>query len=132
MRPEVSFSFPSVIADEGPTLVVSEVATSSEDGVAPVDTVRLSALLHRHYGSVWRAVRRFGVPSEAAEDATQEVFIVASQKLATILEGQELRYLYGIALCRRRSARGRRPRRGARRRFAGTRSGRVARATSPA
>jgi len=99
MRPEVSFSFPSALADEGSTLAVGEeAAVSSEPGPSPADPARLAALLHRHYGSVWRAVRRFGVPSEAAEDATQEVFIVASRKLATILEGQELRYLYGIAM----------------------------------
>jgi RNA polymerase sigma-70 factor, ECF subfamily len=98
MRPEVSFSFPSALADDGPTLAVSEAVESGKHEVAPVDTERLSALLHRHYGNVWRAVRRFGVPSEAAEDATQEVFIVAARKLASILEGQELRYLYGIAM----------------------------------
>jgi RNA polymerase sigma-70 factor (ECF subfamily) len=98
MRPEVSFSFPSALADEGSTLAVSEEAVESSEPGAPVDQARLAALLHRHYGSVWRAVRRFGVPSEAAEDATQEVFIIASRKLATILEGQEIRYLYGISM----------------------------------
>lgn len=99
MRPEVSFSFPSALADEGVTLSVSEeTMPSSAPATSQADPARLSALLYRHYESVWRAVRRFGVPSEAAEDATQEVFIIASRKLATILEGQELRYLYGIAL----------------------------------
>jgi RNA polymerase sigma-70 factor, ECF subfamily len=98
MRPEVSFSFPSAVADEGPTLAVNEALKAGDSGVVEVDAARLSAMLHRHYTSVWRAVRRFGVPSDAAEDATQEVFIVASRKLATILEGQELRYLYGIAM----------------------------------
>jgi RNA polymerase sigma-70 factor, ECF subfamily len=99
MRPEVSFSFPSALADEGSTLAVSEdAAVSSEPGPSKVDPARLATLLNRHYGGVWRAVRRFGVPAEAAEDATQEVFIIASRKLPTILEGQELRYLYGIAM----------------------------------
>jgi RNA polymerase sigma-70 factor (ECF subfamily) len=98
MRPVVSFSFPAALADEGSTLAVGEEeALSSEPGTL-ADPARLSAVLHRHYGGVWRAVRRFGVPAEAAEDATQEVFIIASRKLSTILEGQELRYLYGIAL----------------------------------
>jgi RNA polymerase sigma-70 factor, ECF subfamily len=99
MRPEVSFSFPAALADEGSALSVDEEeALSSERGKSAVDAARLSAVLHRHYGGVWRAVRRFGVPAEAAEDATQEVFIIASRKLSIILEGQELRYLYGIAM----------------------------------
>jgi RNA polymerase sigma-70 factor, ECF subfamily len=113
MRPEVSFSFPAALAEGEPTFAVSdEEALSSQSGTAHGDPARLAALLHRHYGSVWRAARRFGVPSEAAEDATQEVFIIASRKLTTIVEGQELRYLYGIAMRvaanRRRSAAARR------------------------
>jgi RNA polymerase sigma-70 factor, ECF subfamily len=97
MRPEVSFSFPSVLVEDGATLVADEAAPSSAPATAHADPARLSALLHRHYGEVWRAVRRLGIPPDAAEDATQEVFIIAARKLATILEGQELRYLYGIA-----------------------------------
>ena len=98
MRPEVSFSFPSALADEGSTLAVSEEAVESSEPGAPVDQPRLAALLHRHYGSVWRAVRRFGVPSEAAEDATQEVFIIASRKLDTIEPGREKQFLHAVAL----------------------------------
>jgi RNA polymerase sigma-70 factor (ECF subfamily) len=96
MRPEVSFSLSAALADEGSTRALREGLASAPGGHP--DPARLAALLHRHYGGVWRAVRRFGVPSEAAEDATQEVFIIASRKLTTIVEGQELRYLYGIAM----------------------------------
>lgn len=98
MRPEVSFSFPSALSDEGSPLAAGEEEPLSSGEVPKADPERLASLLHRHYGGVWRAVRRFGVPDEAAEDATQEVFIVASRKLVTIVEGQELRYLYGIAM----------------------------------
>jgi RNA polymerase sigma-70 factor, ECF subfamily len=99
MRPEVSFSFPAALAEGEPTLAVNEAeAISSQPATAPPDPARLAALLHRHYESVWRAARRFGVPSEAAEDAAQEVFIIASRKLSTIIEGQELRYLYGVTM----------------------------------
>jgi RNA polymerase sigma-70 factor (ECF subfamily) len=47
---------------------------------------------------VWRAVRRLGVPNEAAEDAAQEVFIVAARKIDTIEPGGEARFLYGVSL----------------------------------
>src|SRR5262245_43461428 len=98
MRPEVSFSFPSPLTDEGSSLAASEEEALSSGAGAKADPARLAALLNRHYGGAWRAVRRFGVPAEAAEDATQEVFIIASRKLATLVEGQELRYLYAIAM----------------------------------
>jgi RNA polymerase sigma-70 factor (ECF subfamily) len=46
---------------------------------------------------VWRAVRRFGVPQRAAEDTSQEVFIILASKLAEIQEGKERQYLYAVA-----------------------------------
>jgi len=99
MRPEVSFSFPSFAEAKEQTSEPSDDvgADGARMGFA-TDTARLTALLHEHYASVWRAVRRFGVPSEAAEDAAQEVFIVLARKLDTIREGHELRYLYGVAM----------------------------------
>jgi RNA polymerase sigma-70 factor (ECF subfamily) len=58
---------------------------------------RLAALLRVHFDMVWRAVRRFGVPEGAAEDATQEVFIVAAAKLTGIQGGKERPFLYAVA-----------------------------------
>jgi len=58
----------------------------------------LARLLQEHFRMVWRALRRLGVPEHAVDDSAQEVFLVASRKLATIEEGQERRFLYGVAL----------------------------------
>lgn len=58
---------------------------------------RLAALLHAHFPMVWRAVRRFGVPSGSAEDAAQEVFIVLASKLDEVQVGKERPYLYAVA-----------------------------------
>ena len=50
---------------------------------ANVETnARVAAMLHAHFRDVWRIVRRFGVPENCADDATQEVFIIASRRLA--------------------------------------------------
>jgi RNA polymerase sigma-70 factor (ECF subfamily) len=65
-------------------------------GVAREDA--LARLLNENFRMVWRALRRLGVPPHAVDDAAQEVFLVASRKLGTIEEGQERRYLYGVAL----------------------------------
>jgi RNA polymerase sigma-70 factor, ECF subfamily len=59
---------------------------------------RLAALLNGWFRMVWRALRRFGVPAEAADDAAQEVFIIASRKLEQIEAGRERQFLYGVAI----------------------------------
>lgn len=58
----------------------------------------LSAMFHHHYDFVWRSVRRLGVLPEAVDDATQEVFVVASRKLALIDVGKEKAFLFGAAI----------------------------------
>lgn len=59
---------------------------------------RLTQLFHQHFGLVWRTVRRLGVSPEALDDAAQEVFVVASRKLASIELGKEKAFLYGTAV----------------------------------
>src|SRR6185503_255224 len=59
---------------------------------------RLSTMFHHHYDFVWRSVRRLGVPEDAADDAAQEVFVVASRKLDAIDAGKEKAFLFGTAI----------------------------------
>lgn len=47
---------------------------------------------------MWRIVRRFGVPAASADDAAQEVFIIAARRLGEIESGGERPYLFGIAI----------------------------------
>ncbi len=70
----------------------------SVSGLAADDAERLRALVDGYYGSIWRALRRLGVPSSQADDAAQRVFIVAAAKLRTIRREGERQYLYGVAL----------------------------------
>jgi RNA polymerase sigma-70 factor (ECF subfamily) len=62
------------------------------------DEARLRAMRHEHFEFVWRSVRRLGVPEADADDATQQVFIVAAGKLRVIAEGSERAFLFGAAL----------------------------------
>jgi RNA polymerase sigma-70 factor (ECF subfamily) len=51
-----------------------------------------------HYELVWRVVRRFGVPGHAADDAAQQVFLVAAERLDDIVVASERSFLYGTAI----------------------------------
>ncbi|MEO7032288.1 MAG: sigma-70 family RNA polymerase sigma factor [Polyangiaceae bacterium] len=58
----------------------------------------LKALFQRNYASVWRLLRRFGVPSAELDDHAQEVFWVAARRLADLQPGRETAFLYGVAV----------------------------------
>jgi RNA polymerase sigma-70 factor (ECF subfamily) len=68
------------------------------DAAPKAGNARLAEVLKAHFHTVWRAVRRLGVTEDVADDAAQEVFIVAARKLDAVEPGGELRFLYGIAL----------------------------------
>ncbi len=85
--------------DPLPDTGASALGTESEREAAEDDPskLRLAELLHAHFQLVWRAVRRFGVPPRSADDAAQEVFIVAAAKLDDIRRGKERQFLYSVA-----------------------------------
>lgn len=62
------------------------------------DEARLAELLRDNFAMVWRALRRLGVPEGAADDAAQEVFIIAARRLAEVELGRERPYVYGIVI----------------------------------
>jgi RNA polymerase sigma-70 factor, ECF subfamily len=57
----------------------------------------LSAMVEAHFPSVWRFLRRLGVPACDVDDAAQEVLLVASRRLDTIAAGSERSFLLGTA-----------------------------------
>jgi RNA polymerase sigma-70 factor (ECF subfamily) len=59
---------------------------------------RLAELVRDQHRSVWRALRRLGVPVGLLDDATQEVFIIASRKLDYVARDSIRSFLYGTAL----------------------------------
>jgi RNA polymerase sigma-70 factor (ECF subfamily) len=79
-----------------PLAVAGSPAPAREASVSSTD--RLTILFQRHFDLVWRTVRRLGVPPEAVDDAAQEVFVIASRRLASIEEGKERAFLYGTAV----------------------------------
>ncbi len=74
------------------------------------DQARLRRAFDENYAGVWRFLRRMGVPPDGADDAAQQVFLIAVEALARITEGSERAFLYGTAVrlahsLRRRSGR---------------------------
>ncbi len=59
---------------------------------------RFDSLVEEHFDLVWRLLRRWGLSAVDADDAAQEVFMVALQKAEKIEPGRERTFLYGTAL----------------------------------
>lgn len=68
------------------------------DATSEGRTERELALVRTHMPTVWRFLRRLGLSPEDADDATQEVFVIAVAKLDQIEPERERNYLYGIAV----------------------------------
>jgi len=59
---------------------------------------RLEKLFVDHYAWVWRMLRRFGVDLARIDDALQQVFLVASTRLAGVAVGSERAFLMAVIL----------------------------------
>ncbi len=95
---------PSVIPNPGASFQGDASRSSARPAEASVQAalsggVRdLRALFRGHYASVWRLLRRFGVPAAELDDHAQEVFWVAARRFADLQPGREAAFLYGVAV----------------------------------
>jgi RNA polymerase sigma-70 factor, ECF subfamily len=64
----------------------------------PPSPASAKELIATHFAFVWRLLRRLGLPNTDADDAAQQVFLVACTKLDQIQSGRERAFLYGCAL----------------------------------
>ena len=67
--------------------------------------------MRAHYGFVWRLLRRLGLGEGDADDAAQQVFLSATNRMSDVEPARERSFLYGVALnvgARMRRSRGRR------------------------
>jgi RNA polymerase sigma-70 factor (ECF subfamily) len=58
----------------------------------------LRRLVEEHFDFVWRSLRRVGLSSADADDATQEAFVVVSRRLGDLMPGRERAFLFATAL----------------------------------
>lgn len=59
---------------------------------------RVTRLVRREFSFIWRLLRRLGLPPADADDAAQQVFLVASRRIDAIKLGSERAFLFGTAL----------------------------------
>jgi RNA polymerase sigma-70 factor (ECF subfamily) len=62
------------------------------------DRGRLRRAFDQNYPGVWRFLRRMGVPGDRADDAAQQVFLIALEAMPRIHEGSERAFLYATAV----------------------------------
>ncbi len=62
------------------------------------DQARLRRMLDESFDFIWRSLRRFGLSDDRADDAAQQVFIIASRKLDVIRPEAERSFLFGTAM----------------------------------
>ena len=73
---------------------------SSEADIAALQAsrLRLERMFNDHHDFIWRLIRRLGLSRGAADDAAQQVFLVAAERILDIQEGRERAFLFGTAL----------------------------------
>ncbi len=70
------------------------IDSSAEKSSSP----EIETLLNEHFAFIWRVLRRMGLRPADADDAAQQVFMIASTKLNRIAPNRERAFLYGIAV----------------------------------
>jgi RNA polymerase sigma-70 factor (ECF subfamily) len=75
-------------------------AVATDPDAPPVASAasRLRAMMEAHFDFIWRSLRRLGLAPHLADDATQRVFVVASQRLPEIEPGSERAFLFQTAV----------------------------------
>jgi RNA polymerase sigma-70 factor (ECF subfamily) len=61
--------------------------------VAP-DAARMRALFESEFDFVWRTLRRLGLTPADADDAAQQVFVVATRRIHEVAQGNERAFLF--------------------------------------
>ncbi len=59
---------------------------------------RLRSIVGEHYPSLWRFLRRLGVPEADAEDAAQKCLCVVARRIDDIAPGKDKAFLFAVAL----------------------------------
>lgn len=69
-----------------------------EDFIDETRQARLSRMIANDYRLIWRLLRRLGLPPHGVDDATQQVFLIAAERLDDIQVDRERAFAYGTAL----------------------------------
>jgi RNA polymerase sigma-70 factor (ECF subfamily) len=80
--------------------VIGIPSKSFSPGMAQAGTsgLTIDSLVAQHYAFIWRVLRGLGLSRADAEDATQQVFMIAARKLDSIDPDRARSFVYGAAL----------------------------------
>jgi RNA polymerase sigma-70 factor (ECF subfamily) len=88
---------PPGVAATGARTVLQAAPENKTNGCAAPGPVDFAVIYETHVDFVWRSLRLLGVVAEAVEDATQDVFSIASRQLPHFEGRSSLRtWLFGI------------------------------------
>lgn len=87
-----------IVATSLSTLFRARAPATGAEPRVNAQRLDVRALFDAHYASIWRLLRRLGVPEAQVDDAAQEVFWVAARRIADIDLGRAHSFLYGVAL----------------------------------
>ncbi len=68
------------------------------DESSHADTARLAAMFEANVDFIFRSIRKMGLDAAAAEDVTQQVFLVARRRLSVIDPDRERAFLFSTAV----------------------------------
>lgn len=86
------------MAAQDPSLSLTESHPPPSSGRGQPSDDDFNAWVRAQYGFVWRVLRGMGLNHADAEDAAQQVFVIAARKLEQIDATRERSFLYGVAL----------------------------------
>jgi RNA polymerase sigma-70 factor (ECF subfamily) len=84
-------SFVEAEAESVTAFPTSRPRTEAED-------LRIARAVNQYFGLVWRSLRRFGVAQANADDAAQQVFLIFSRRLSSVLPLHERAFLLSVAV----------------------------------
>jgi RNA polymerase sigma-70 factor (ECF subfamily) len=87
-----------VVAEQRSAVSEPVISAPSPETASGVRKSDVSELVRAEFRFVWRLLRRLGLSEGDADDAAQQVFLVASQRFADLLPGRERSFLYTTAL----------------------------------
>lgn len=79
-------------------MVPFSLASASLPTAHGTSAERFRAMFEKHFDFIWRSLRRLGLAEDRADDAAQQVFVIASGKLDAIAPESERSFLFGTAL----------------------------------
>lgn len=80
------------------TYAAPMTAPARPEPLASAESARVGRMVREHFALIFRTLRRLGVPEGDADDAAQQVFLVAQQRIDSIDEGRERAFLVATAV----------------------------------